>query len=61
MLADAPWIREAENDGMPDGPDPKCPLCGQECSTLYVVDGEVLGCENCVETVDAYDWTIGRG
>ena len=37
-LPDAPWIREAEMFGPPpydDGPDPVCPICGEECETIY--------------------------
>lgn len=31
----------------------KCPLCGEECETLYKGGGDIIGCENCIERVDA--------
>ena len=37
-------------------PAPRCPYCGEECETLYRDRfGVVFGCENCVETLDAYE------
>ena len=34
-----------------DPPRRTCPVCGEECETLYRRPyGEILGCENCVET-----------
>ena len=59
-LPDAPWIREAEMYGMPpydEGPDPVCPICGHECpETIFLQDGDVVGCENCIDAQDANDW-----
>lgn len=59
-LPDAPWIREAEMYGMPpydDGPDPTCPVCGEECETIYTdKDGEPVGCDQCVTLWEAYEW-----
>lgn len=60
-LPDAPWIRDVEMYGMPpydDDPDPICPVCGKECETIYLDDGciNVVGCDNCIRTMDAYDW-----
>ena len=54
---DAPWIREAEMYGMPS-PDPVyCPVCGEECETIYKDSyGNVFGCEKCIRAIDAYDW-----
>lgn len=41
----------------PDPPVVLCPECGRECDTIYTgVNGEVLGCDNCVTKWDAYDW-----
>lgn len=44
----------------PDPPDytvPICPVCGEETDTLYAdMDGEIFGCDNCVKTIDAWDW-----
>lgn len=57
-IPDAPWIREAEINGMPGGedPEPTCPICGRVCDDLYLVDGDVVGCGWCVTTVDAAEW-----
>ena len=53
---DAPWIREAEMYGMPS-PDPvHCPHCGKECETIYTEDGDVIGCDKCIKSHDAWDW-----
>lgn len=44
----------------PDEPEamPKCPCCGWECNTLYRArGGEIVGCENCVDTLDAVDYS----
>ncbi|PKM61675.1 MAG: hypothetical protein CVU99_02635 [Firmicutes bacterium HGW-Firmicutes-4] len=45
------------------GPDPPvpdypvCPLCDVECQTIYYsCDGDILGCEHCVSSVDAWEW-----
>ena len=35
---------------------PICPVCGEECSWVFVSDGDVVGCDNCVEQVEAWDW-----
>lgn len=45
----------------PDPPEPKqypvCPLCDAECQTIYhSCDGDILGCEHCVSSVDAWEW-----
>ena len=63
-LPDAPWIREAETYGMPPyDPEPKCPICYSECETLFRqyngttrTKGDVLGCEHCVTTENAWDY-----
>ncbi len=58
-IPDAPWIRDAENNGVGSSdPEPKCPICYQECERLYRYNGgrDILGCENCIDTVDSYDW-----
>lgn len=56
MIADAPWIRDAEMYG--DGPclEPECPVCGSRCETIYEIGGSVVGCEHCVDEYDAYEW-----
>ena len=59
-LPDAPWIREAEMNGMPpydDGTEPVCPICGRECETIYTdLSDTEIGCDKCIRTVDAYEW-----
>lgn len=38
-----------DNPFPPDDPDyPCCPICGKECETIYKIDNEVVGCDNCV-------------
>ena len=60
MLSDAPWIRDAENDGLPSEPEPVCPVCGAECEVIYRIGDDAIGCENCVEVIDACDYVDGR-
>ena len=60
-LPDAPWIREAEQFGVPEGPVPTCPCCGEECDNYFTDgSGDIIGCENCVRKVDAYDYHINE-
>lgn len=35
--------------------EPRCPVCGRWCQTVYVRLGEALGCEKCVRAVDAWE------
>lgn len=36
--------------------NPRCPCCGEECETLYRDRaGFIVGCENCMETLDAWE------
>ena len=61
QLADAPWIREAEMFGPPEGDDIYCPVCGEENpEKFFTVNGEVLGCDCCVQTEDAFSWCDKR-
>lgn len=35
---------------------PLCPICGAECSTVYVgYYGDIVGCDECIGTGDAWD------
>lgn len=44
-------LNEPEKDEMP-----RCPCCGWECNTLYRArGGEIVGCENCIDALDAVD------
>lgn len=56
-VPDAPWIRDAEMNGYPS-PDPVyCPLCDEECLTIYRDRyGTVFGCDRCIEEQDAGEW-----
>lgn len=60
-IPDDPIIQNMERSGYPDGkepPQPICPVCGDECGTLYINDGQIVGCENCIETRDAWDLLV---
>lgn len=51
------WVRGEYDSDLPDIPDPVCPICGHECpETIFLQDGEVVGCENCIDAKDANDW-----
>lgn len=32
-----------------------CPICGEECESFYKLDGQIVGCDMCIEKVDAYE------
>jgi len=56
-IPDAPYIREAEDWGMPPYETVKCPVCGEECTEIYAdMYGTVFGCNQCIMTQDAWDW-----
>ena len=56
-LPDAPWVRDAENNGMPSAEPVLCPVCGEECETLFEdSNGEIFGCDQCVTQKDAWEW-----
>lgn len=59
MIPDDPIIRSMERTGFPPGHDdsvPICPMCGQECGTIYKTsDGEIVGCDVCLTEHDAWD------
>ena len=59
QIPDAPWIRDAEINGVGE-PDPvKCPVCGEECDTIYAdMYGNVFGCEECIMKQDAWEWRV---
>lgn len=41
----------------PQKPVPVCPVCGWDCNSYFInSNGEVIGCENCVKEMDAYEW-----
>lgn len=55
-IDDAPWIRETELYGVPDGSTPICPVCGKEAELAYYDHhGDVIGCDNCLHVGDPCD------
>lgn len=57
-IPDAPDIRRTEATGYPDDNIrwPVCPICGEECDTLYrAAEGEVVGCDQCITAIDAWE------
>lgn len=58
-IPDAPWIVDAETNGVGYAPPIYCPVCGREDpDDLYIDDtsNDVVGCNLCVKTVDAWEW-----
>ena len=56
ILSDHPAIRQAELEGVPEYIEPHCPVCGAACELVYRNnDDEVLGCDFCVTTMDAWE------
>ena len=57
QIPDAPWIRDAELNGVPEDDPVHCPICGEECDTIiYDRYGEIVGCNQCIRERDAYEW-----
>lgn len=60
-IPDHPVIANMERTGYPDGktPDePHCPVCGCECEDVYKdKNNEIVGCNNCITTHDAWNET----
>ena len=61
-LPDAPWIRDAETNGMPEDEKIYCPVCGAEDPEDFILDdgGDIIGCECCTRKVNAYEYIIDR-
>lgn len=64
QIPDAPWVRDAEINGMPYDDEPVvCPFCGAEWPE-YIFrignGGEAIGCSECVEQIAAEDWADER-
>ena len=56
-IPDHPVIRNMEQTGYPDGIEPEvycCPLCVAACECIFKHKGygEIMGCENCLESID---------
>lgn len=58
-IPEMPCVARAERTGYPSlriRRWPECPVCGAETDLLYRdMDGDVVGCEACVRTVDAWE------
>ena len=38
-------------------PIPRCPICNEETNTfIRGYWGDIIGCDNCTEEIDSYDW-----
>ena len=56
-ILDAPYIRDAERYGVPEYPPVHCPICGEECETVYLdKDLNAVGCEVCLAPWSSDDW-----
>lgn len=57
-ILDNPIVRSCESMGYPEEPvDILCPVCGEDCEMLYKDKyGSIVGCESCIEGIDAYCW-----
>ena len=49
-----------EAAGYVEPPTPVCPVCDNETDTFYIYDNEIIGCNDCVRSTDAYDWEAER-
>lgn len=55
-IGDHPDIARIERTGYgEDEINPTCPVCGRECNEVYIHDGEVVGCDLCVDILDVWD------
>ena len=46
------WLDPPEQESLPI-----CPVCGEECETIYTdINSEVCGCDNCVLSYDAGEY-----
>ena len=58
-IPDHPVIRNMELTGYPDCKEPcvpRCPICREEVDFFYKDKyGDIVGCEECVSTVNAWD------
>lgn len=47
-----PDVRKLRRFGVPEQDNPECPWCGAEAETFYKKNGVIIGCEDCIESVD---------
>lgn len=61
-IPDAPWIRDAEINGMPEAEEIhySCPICGADEPEDFCFDrdGDICGCSECTRYKDAYAYVI---
>lgn len=57
VIPDHPDIRRAEATGYVHGKyvEPVCPVCGMTCDTIYRTHLEIVGCDECVSSRDAWE------
>lgn len=51
QIPDAPWIRDAERNGIDEVPDPICPMCKKVAERFYFYiddSSQVIGCDQCI-------------
>ena len=48
-----PDITRVRREGLPEAPEIRCPFCGGECERFYKSGCEIIGCENCIDWVEA--------
>lgn len=50
------WVARFNPYPPADDDCPIFPVCGEECETLYRQGNEILGCDNCIVEVNAWEW-----
>ena len=50
----APWVGNAPYEEETH----YCPICGEEAEEFFAskFNGEIVGCENCVSIIEAWEW-----
>ena len=52
-----PW--HEPNLDPPERQLPKCPVCGEECSSVFIdVMGKLVGCETCLAEYDSESYLL---
>lgn len=60
MNRDDPIIRLLERDGIPGTEDVYCPICGESAEKIFKDRwGDIVGCDNCIEVMDAQELNDG--
>lgn len=51
----APWVG---NSPCKEEEPHYCPICGEEAEEFFAskFNGEIVGCENCVSMIEAWEW-----